>query len=156
MDYLKGNMVGLEFGSGCSTIWLARRVKHLTSVEHSREWYERVSRLLTEYEVDNVNLVYEDSDNYLNVLKHIPNKSLDFVFNDGLAELRNKCIKESWSKIKKGGVMVIDNSESWHSKQGIKYILNMGATGRRYHGAVTNPWTGRYNEKGVETSIWKK
>ena len=154
--YLKPTMSGLEFGSGCSTIWLAKRVKQLTSVEHSWAWFERVQRLCLEHDINNVNLIYGDRDNYLNILNDIPDNSLDFVFNDGLAELRTKCIKGAWHKIKTGGIMVIDNSEAWHSKQGIKYIENEGAIGTRYCGPVINPWTGRYNEKGVETSIWKK
>ena len=154
--WLQPHMTGMEFGSGCSTVWLAQRVKHLVSVEHNIEWHHRVKTLLDSYGVSNATLIYAEPDNYLNVLKKCQDKSLDFVFNDGLATLRTKCIETSWRKIKKGGVMIIDNSEANHSKMGIRFIENNGAIGTRYWGAVTNPWTGRYNKKGVETSIWVK
>jgi hypothetical protein len=155
-EWLKPYMVGLEFGSGCSTIWLAKRVKNLVSVEHDESWYERIKGLIIYYNIENVALIHAEPENYLDVLKKVSKESLDFVFNDGLAELRNECIMGSWLKLKLGGMMIIDNSEAWHSKKGIKYIEKNGGVGTRYRGAVTNPWTGRYNKKGVETSIWKK
>jgi len=44
--WLKPTDVGLEFGSGRSTIWFANRLKKLTSVEHNKEWYRKVSDML--------------------------------------------------------------------------------------------------------------
>jgi len=32
----------LEWGSGRSTAWLSARVQSIQSIEHDREWYERV------------------------------------------------------------------------------------------------------------------
>lgn len=154
--WLKHSMRGLEFGSGCSTLWLSQRVKSLVSVEHHVGWYERVKGILDCNGVTNVELIYAEPENYTDVLGDYADGWFDFVFNDGLAKLRNKCIEDSWSKIRKGGVMVIDNSESSHSRRGIRLIKDRGAKGVRYHGAVTNPWTGRHNAKGIETSIWTK
>jgi len=154
--WLRSSMRGLEFGSGCSTLWLSQRVKNLVSVEHHERWYNRVKGMLECNGVTNVELVYAEPENYTDVLKDYTDEWFDFVFNDGLAALRNKCIEDSWSKIRKGGVMLIDNSESSHSRRGIRLIQERGAKGVRYHGAVTNPWNGRHNERGVETSIWTK
>lgn len=153
---LKPDMEGLEFGSGCSTIWLAQRVKSLVSVEHDKKWYERVKKLLEQNNIENVKLVYAEVKDYLKVLKNYRNETLDFVFSDGLKQFRSRCIRASWPKIKKGGIMIIDNSETIHPRKGIKFIEKQGAKGKRYRGPVTNPWTGRRNEKGVETSIWIK
>ena len=149
---LNPSLVGLEFGSGCSTLWIAERVKHLTSVEHDNVWYERVK----EQQLENVNLVLRSPHNYVSVLNNYPDEHFDFVFNDGLAEYRSGCISRSWSKIKPGGFMVIDNSEARHSESGIEFIEKHGAVGARYFGSVTNPWNGRHNEEGVETGIWLK
>ena len=41
--YLKQTDVGLEFGSGRSTLWFAKHTHYITSVEHDRGWYERVA-----------------------------------------------------------------------------------------------------------------
>jgi len=37
---LKPTDMGLEWGSGRSTIWFTQRVKYLTSVEHDEAWYK--------------------------------------------------------------------------------------------------------------------
>ncbi len=52
---LKQTDEGLEWGSGRSTFWLAQRIKHLTSVEHDKEWYEAVSSKLKAANISNVN-----------------------------------------------------------------------------------------------------
>jgi len=42
-SWLKPNDVGAEFGSGRSTVWFAKRVPSLISVENDPNWYNRVS-----------------------------------------------------------------------------------------------------------------
>ena len=44
--WLRPGDVGLEFGSGRSTIWFARRIKYLTSVENNPGWYTKVKENL--------------------------------------------------------------------------------------------------------------
>ena len=46
--WLRPDDVGLEFGSGRSTIWFAQKVGHLTSVEHHPGWYAKVNDRLQE------------------------------------------------------------------------------------------------------------
>src|SRR2546421_12637639 len=46
--------VALEWGSGRSTCWIARRVKHLTSVEADGNWAARVREMLAEQNIANV------------------------------------------------------------------------------------------------------
>src|SRR2546421_9596401 len=48
---------GLEFGSGRSTIWLARRIARLTSVEHDAAWHAALSGQLKELELANVDYI---------------------------------------------------------------------------------------------------
>ena len=47
-ELLKPEDIGFEFGSGRSTVWLARRVRLLHSMEHVPEWYGRVQKWLAE------------------------------------------------------------------------------------------------------------
>ena len=42
-----------EFGSGNSTLFFAKRIKHVTSVEHNVEWYNKLISKIS----DNVNLL---------------------------------------------------------------------------------------------------
>src|SRR5438094_793903 len=44
----------LEWGSGRSTLWLARRAKHLISIEHDRKWFESVQRSINDASVRNI------------------------------------------------------------------------------------------------------
>ena len=52
--YLKKDMVGAEFGSGSSTLFLAPRIAKLYSVEHNKMWYEMISKQLEESNFSNV------------------------------------------------------------------------------------------------------
>ena len=39
--------IGVEYGSGRSTFWFAKRCKHLTSFENNKKWYDIVSKKIT-------------------------------------------------------------------------------------------------------------
>ncbi len=138
---LSGDMVGFEYGSGGSTLYLSSRLKHLTSVEHDKIWYEKVSRYIKSKKIKNVDyrlvepayigettLDYSDPDSfasinsskgkiyegmifkdYVGVLEEFPESSLDFILIDGRA--RPSCIQLALRKIKKDGIICVDNSE---------------------------------------------
>lgn len=57
-SYLKKDDVGLEFGCGRSTLWFAKRISHLTSVETDSLWYGRVKQSLNCNKINNVTLIY--------------------------------------------------------------------------------------------------
>ena len=107
----------VEFGSGRSTAWLAKHVEQVVSVEHNPEWYARVQQLLDSGGIQNVDyrLCTTENDNgapatnekYLSYFDEIDNESIDVVFVDGM--FRNYCALHSVSKVKSGGLIVIDN-----------------------------------------------
>jgi predicted O-methyltransferase YrrM len=114
--FLKTSDIGLEFGSGRSTVWLAQRIKHLTSVEHNAEWFARVGRMLREHDVPNVDYrCHPKSDNdehprvsqYVRVIDDFESDSIDFVLIDGI--YREYCAIRVLDKICPGGLLVIDN-----------------------------------------------
>lgn len=43
---LDNSMVGLEWSSGSSTLWLLRRLKHVYSCEHSKEWLLEIEKVI--------------------------------------------------------------------------------------------------------------
>lgn len=55
---LRPSDVVVEFGSGRSTLWFARRVRYVVSVEHNRDWYSKVGRQLEAAGLRNVTCVY--------------------------------------------------------------------------------------------------
>src|SRR5438874_4881676 len=52
----------LEFGSGGSTVWLARRAGSVHSIEHEIAWYEQMSDQLRKHRLTNVTYELRDPD----------------------------------------------------------------------------------------------
>jgi len=132
--YLKSDMVGAEFGSGSSTLFFAPRISKLYSVEHNEEWHELIQEKLKTSNLTNVDYrfvlqndkadfkndtfeledvgnfeVRRDYVNYFRALNDIKDHSLDFAIVDGRA--RTECCHEILPKIKKNGILILDNSE---------------------------------------------
>ena len=132
--YLEKDMVGAEFGSGSSTLFFAPRISKLYSVEHNEEWYHLINEKLTGLNCSNVDYrfvvqndksdyvdevfdleekrdfeIRRDYVNYFRALNDIRDHSLDFAIVDGRA--RTECCHEILPKIKKGGILILDNSE---------------------------------------------
>jgi predicted O-methyltransferase YrrM len=120
-DFLKHTDSGVEFGSGRSTVWLSSRVSKLTSVEHNEAWYNKVKGLLKEKNIETVNLVFipveenfdEENQNndYVKSLDAFEDNSLDFVLIDGI--YRSGCACKAISKVRSGGIIIIDNVERY-------------------------------------------
>ncbi|MEQ4302997.1 hypothetical protein ABNF97_16635 [Plantactinospora sp. B6F1] len=107
---------GLEFGSGSSTVWFARRVSHLISVEHDAAWHDKVSLELKKHSLTNVDYRFApldvppelgDQSEYARVLLELPDGCLDFVLVDG--RYRDHCAWFALSKLASGGLLIIDN-----------------------------------------------
>ena len=136
-EYLNGTQTGAEFGSGSSTVFFAPRLKHFVSVEHYKPWFDKVIGLLSERNIPNVDYLFiekqepdstldteqmfpqitglegyeyrKDYINYFQALSTYPDEHFDFILVDGRA--RPECVFSSISKLKKGGLMILDNSE---------------------------------------------
>jgi hypothetical protein len=105
---IKKDHIGFEWGAGRSTLWFARRCKHLTSVEHDPFWYKKVYAALQKFNVTNCDLVLaKDKETYISLIDSFEDESLDFVLVDGL--YRDECVIRSLRKIKSGGFLIIDN-----------------------------------------------
>jgi hypothetical protein len=122
--YLRGTDVGLEFGSGRSTQWFAKRIGFLTSVEHDPIWAAKVQKILTENSINNVEykLISKDKEEnqaydaaYVKVIETFAPNSLDFCLVDGI--YRDFCALRATEKICPGGILVIDNV-NWYLPSG--------------------------------------
>jgi predicted O-methyltransferase YrrM len=125
-------MRGLEFGSGRSTTWFARRLGHLTSVEHDEAWHAQVGRALGREHVSNVDyrLVpldhpenepererYDRLPAYVAVLDEFPDAGLDLVVVDG--HYRTACIRRCLETLKPGGLLLVDDANLWPAREAI-------------------------------------
>jgi len=121
-EKLDDNFSVFEFGSGNSTLFFAKRIKHVTSVEHNAEWYNKLMSNIP----DNVNLLLsktESVDDYAGLINSSNNK-YDLVFIDGIH--RNECSHTAVEILSERGVIVLDDSERAEYSEGIKYISNKG------------------------------
>lgn len=112
---LKPADVGLEYGSGRSTLWLAHRIKHLTSVEDDESWYKLISNKVKIQNTSNVRYLFckaegyekPEQSPYIQVINTFSKNTLDFVLVDG--KYRDICALMALEKIRPGGFIVIDD-----------------------------------------------
>jgi predicted O-methyltransferase YrrM len=105
---------GWEWGCGGSTVWFARHLQHLTSIEHDAEWVAQVRQRLLTWQLTNVELRHIEKgtgyyEQYADSILPVPDGSLQLVSVDGRA--RPRCIQNAIGKLAPGGVLVVDNME---------------------------------------------
>lgn len=135
IEHIKHNITDnfkvFEYGSGASTEYWISKGCEVTSVEHDKTFYNQLSKkihskcqyLLFEpesisYESKNTPEsadLFHSSDyvgfsfeRYVKYIDSFPDNFFDMVLVDGRA--RPSCIKRALPKIKKGGMLVVDNS----------------------------------------------
>jgi len=119
--YLNITMHGFEYGSGHSTIFFAKRVGGLVSIESSIVFYNDTNNLIRHFDIKNTTLALEPGNNvYQFYISPFPDNYFDFVLVDG--KNRVECLKFCHSKIKFGGILILDNSERPDYKPGIDLL----------------------------------
>lgn len=94
-----------EIGAGMSTLWLSKRVAHLTSIEANKDWFDRLSAIIAERNIRNIDLRHNWTS--MNDFDGVPDGSLDFLLIDGGD--RNLCLENGYAKVKQGGFIYLDN-----------------------------------------------
>jgi hypothetical protein len=161
--------IGLEFGSGRSTLWFARRVRSLTSVEHDPAWHDKVSRELVQNGITNVNYLLREPDRdeaaaddsgYVQVVAKIPLQSLDFVLVDGI--YRVDCANAVIDRLRSGGLLILDDVQRYLPSKSFapqaRKIQDGPASEKwsRFLGEVKG-WRTIWTSSGVtDTAIWFK
>jgi hypothetical protein len=113
---LSNQLTVFEFGAGNSTLFFAKKVKEVFSVEHNKDWYNRISKQIQ----DNVNLVYKEIDEEYPKSIQSLNKKFDIIIID--AEERVNCVKNSLGALTDAGVIVLDDSERSEYKEAIDFL----------------------------------
>ncbi len=124
IDYLAAHLTRdmsvCEYGSGGSTLFFARRVKSVFSIEDNEHWFDLVQKSLREKSISNVtislhpynfkNPVAFENSKYLHA---IPDEKFDVIVVDGTEEwtpVRPACFHHAEKHIKPGGIIVVDDS----------------------------------------------
>ncbi len=159
---LRPTDVGIEFGSGRSSIWFGRRIKHLTSVEDDREWFARVTRLIAQDDLaGKIDYRFRSSkDEYVGEAGLVADQSIDFCLVDG--SYRDECAVQLVPKIRPGGLLVVDNINWYLPSDGVAPASRRPADGcasaawSRFADAVQG-WRRYWTSNGVtSTCIWIK
>ena len=127
-----------EWGSGGSTLFFSKRCRQVISVEHDRIWSALLHNKLKELSVKNVdyseipgekitdwakrnyynpdhfisgdkNSVGLSYETYVKAIDKYPDNYFDIVVVDGRS--RNSCAKRAIPHVKKGGYLVVDNTD---------------------------------------------
>uniref|UniRef100_A0A832LJD7 FkbM family methyltransferase n=1 Tax=Ignavibacterium album TaxID=591197 RepID=A0A832LJD7_9BACT len=134
IDFLKErlnkNMTVFEYGSGSSTLFFAKRVKEIISVETDKQWYEKIKLKMPA----NVKIILYEKDksdiNYAKVIDSF-NKKYDIIIIDAIE--RNEVLMNAANYLNEGGVIILDDSEREEYKNSILQIL-------KYHYKTINFW----------------
>ncbi|MEL6930878.1 MAG: hypothetical protein AAFN81_06885 [Bacteroidota bacterium] len=107
---------GLEFGSGRSTKWFARRCHHLHSIEHHEGWFRKVDAEIAsltnvKYELKELSTNNPRLSPYVLVLEKIASNGIDFILVDG--QCRDILCLSSIEKLRSGGLLILDNAERY-------------------------------------------
>jgi hypothetical protein len=165
--WLSNNHNMAEFGSGLSTVFFAKRVKEIVSIEHFDPWYEKVVAFFKDEKITNIDYrlikenksITEDNEmlkkvtqyssdfnvktsfkDYYSALDDKPVEFFDVILVDGRA--RPECVFSSLEKLKSGGLMVLDNSE----RDRYKAIFNL-----------LKDWSSYTTSNGLtDTTFWVK
>lgn len=143
-ELVKPGMRILEFGLGGSTLFFRKFGAEVHSIEHDKEWFEivkgelekdpNVHLLLEIPEVNNPDIPDEYRSvhglfsnglswkSYAHAADHFPEETFDLILIDGRA--RPACLKNSLSKLKKGGMLVFDNSERESYQESMDSLMN--------------------------------
>jgi len=111
-----------EFGSGNSTFFYAKYAGIVVSVEHDKEWYDKIVSTKPE----NAELIFceliRDGDYCRMPIKL--EETFDIIIVDGRD--RVNCCKQAVKAVSANGVIVLDDSERDFYKEGITFLKNKG------------------------------
>lgn len=174
----KKNSLIFEYGSGASTLFFSGKVKQVVSVEHNPEWFNNMQQELIARSVKNAEIhlreaaprmdvktelqpqealhyasVFEayhsyEFSAYAKIIEQWPEESFDLVIVDGRA--RPSCLHHAWARVRKGGYLILDNSDRPHYRKEIQKIADMAVSCRKFFGPVAQ------NPIFQETSFWQK
>ncbi len=121
-ERLSGDMSVFEYGGGHSTIYLAERVKTITTVEHNKGWYEHLKSKVPE----NCKLVFRELEyggDYSRTAVDM-GQPFDVIFVDGRD--RVNCAVQAAQALGDGGVIIFDDFERERYQEAAKLLQEKG------------------------------
>ncbi len=167
-----------EYGGGGSTLFFINRAKEVVTVEHDPEWFTRLQQILLKQSSTNWsgNLILPDNKNlsealdpsnpsdyytsdknflkntfktYVTFIDRYADEYFDIVLVDGRS--RPSSIFHSLSKVKKGGYLIVDNSDRKYYFQHTNGPLN-----KSFSLIFNHKSPSPYADFFTQTGIWQK
>jgi hypothetical protein len=168
-----------EYGAGGSTLFFAKHVGTLVSVEHDSSWFDKLQKLIKEKKINNWKgflekpeflpdkqildpanpFAYVSADerylfhsfrSYASRIDDFDNLFFDFISVDGRA--RPSCILHAIPKLKLGGYLMLDNADRDYY---LEYFIKSGFDAS-FKVVFDNFGPGPYNSIFWRTTIWQK
>jgi hypothetical protein len=118
-EHLQPHMRVFEWGCGGSTVYFAKRVEQVVSIENDPVWHERILEALQERDLPNVDLrlvpIQDDPGShdspfffhdYIHAIDDFEDHYFDLIAIDGWE--KNPCTEQAIPKIRSGGVILVD------------------------------------------------
>lgn len=111
-----------EYGSGSSTLFYARLVHNIVSVEHDKDWYNKILSA----KPANAEMIFTElcPDGEYSRKAASLNQPFDIIIVDGRD--RVNCCKHSVKALSAGGVLVLDDSERPDYQEARSFLKNQG------------------------------
>jgi precorrin-6B methylase 2 len=118
---LDNSMSIFEFGSGNSSLYYAKKVNKVVSVEHHNDWFNYIKeKMPSNVEIFHKNI---ESVEYTEFLKKREDK-FDVIIVDGRE--RVQCILNSINNLSNRGVVILDDSQREKYLEGESFLLKNG------------------------------
>lgn len=115
-------MTVFEYGCGSGTLWWSSKVKEIVSVEHDKDWYQKILAVkppnVTIYQID-----LEPDGEYSKKITEFEDR-FDIIIIDG--RHRVNCARNSLKALKSDGVIIWDNSDRREYQEGYDFLLMNG------------------------------
>ena len=170
--WLEPDRVGFEWGSGRSTVWFAQRVRQLISIEHDLHWYAEITQRLerkglapkVSYRRVAVDDFVDSDQPYVAAISERQDGELDFCLVDGVTELRAYCALACLAKLRRGGLVIIDNANWFVPREPGSRAPDSRGPAEGYASAAWQEfdaqvadWPCIWTSNGVtDTAIWSK
>ncbi len=122
-ESLSKEKVVLEWGNGCSTAWLAPRCKFVFAIDDDKNWSDRAKKLCAEagHSLNVDFTVYPEHDYRYSASIFYFSELLpiDIAIVDGVS--RMECFNKAVKYVKKGGLIVLDDSQRDEYKQAFRF-----------------------------------
>src|ERR1035437_1514773 len=161
-----------EYGGGGSTLFFVKRANEVITVENDQDWFQILSQIIKDKKYtnwkgsfklaqkgdlvaqpDQANPEHYSSEDekstgynykeYVTFIDNYPDNYFDMVLVDGRS--RSSCIMHSINKIKKGGFLILDNSERNYHTESLKNNFDV---------IIDNYGASPYSQSFTKTTVW--